>query len=126
MAVDVDRLREAYVRIVPTETAGNAIIGPLNKRAEVVCDPATGKEAHLLEREVVVGAEMRSSTALLSGLGMGIGWGLEHYGKRRSCPITTAQCVATQLEAAAERCQLQKSRIAGRTRLAGLACIERN
>src|SRR6516162_1479121 len=32
VTVDLDRLREPYVGIVPSETAGDAIVGPLNKR----------------------------------------------------------------------------------------------
>src|SRR6516165_2647012 len=103
MAVDVDRLREAYVRIVPTETAGDAIIRPLDEGAEIIGDSSAGKEARLLEREVVVGAEMRSGTTRLAGFGMGISRSLEHHRERRARPIPAAQCVAAQLEAAAER-----------------------
>ena len=87
MAVEVDRRREAYVGIVPGETAGDAIVCPLNERAEIVGEPATGKEARLLEREIVVGAEMRCSTARLSGFGMGICRRLEHHREWRPRPI---------------------------------------
>jgi hypothetical protein len=124
VAVDVERLREAYVSVVPTETPADAVIGPLNERPEIVCDPATGKQAHLLHREVIVGREMWSRSLLLIGRSISKSR-LQHDRKRRAIPIAAAQCVATQLEAAAERGQLEKGGMASRTRLAGLARIER-
>src|SRR6516165_3314132 len=124
VAVDVQRLREAYVRVVPTETPADAIIGPLNERPEIVGDPATGKQAHLLHREVIVGREMRSWSLLLIGRSIGKSR-FQHDREGRAIPIAAAQCVATQLEAAAEGGQLQKGGMASRTRLAGLARVER-
>src|SRR6516165_415511 len=122
VAVDVERLREADVSVVPTETPADAVIGPLNERSEIVGDPATGKQAHLLHREVVVGREMRSRILLLIGRSIGKSR-LQHDRKRRATPIAAAQCVAAQLEAAAERGQLQKSGMTGRAGLPGLACV---
>src|SRR6516165_386860 len=90
VAVDFDRLREPYICIIPTETAGNTIIRPLDERAEIVGEPATSKQTGLLEREIVVGAEMRSGTARLSRLGMGISGRLEHHRERRSRPVASA------------------------------------
>jgi hypothetical protein len=106
VAIDVDRICEPYICIIPSETAEHTIVRPLDERAEVVGDSATGKQAHLLEREVVIGAEMRSGTARLSGLGMGISRCLERHRERWARPIPAAQRVAAQLEAPAERCQL--------------------
>src|SRR6516225_10193370 len=108
MSFDVDRVRVTNISVVPTETAGHAIICPLNECPEIVGDPATGKEARLLEREVVVRAEMRSGAALLSSLGMGISRCLEHHRKRRACPIAAPRRVAPELEAAASRRQLEE------------------
>jgi hypothetical protein len=89
VAVDVERLRKAYVSVVPTETPADAVIGPLNERPEIVGDPATGKQAHLLHREVIVGREMRSRSLLLICLGVGEGR-LQHDRKRRAVPIPAA------------------------------------
>src|SRR5262245_46367131 len=43
VAVDIDRFREAYVRIVPPETAADPIICPLNESADVVGDTPAGE-----------------------------------------------------------------------------------
>ena|SRR6516165_6784472 len=125
VTIDVDRIREPYIYIIPSETAENTIIGPLDERAEVVGDSAAGKQAHLLEGKVVVGAEMRCGSPGLSGLGMGISRCLERHRERRALPIPAAQCVAAQLEASAERVKLPKSSMAGRAGLTGLPRVER-
>src|SRR6516165_3381016 len=112
VAVEVDRLREAYVGVVPTEIPADAVIGPLNKRPEIVGNPATGKPAHLLHREVIVGREMRSRSLRLIGRSISESR-LQHDREWRAIPVAAAQCVATQLEASAERRQLEKSGMAG-------------
>src|SRR6516225_6482961 len=98
MAVDVGRFREAYVRIVPPEAVANAIIRPLNERADIVGDPPAGKEAHLLHNEIVIHAKSGGCAARLSGLGI-CKSRLQHDGKRRALPIAAAQRVAAKLEA---------------------------
>jgi hypothetical protein len=124
VAVDVDRLGEAYIGVVPSETPCDAVIGPLNKRPEIVGDPATGKQAHLLHREVIVGREMRSRSLRLIGRSISESR-LQHDREWRAIPVAAAQCVATQLEAPAERRQLEKSGMAGGARLTGLARVKR-
>src|SRR5215469_562656 len=123
MAVDVDRFREAYIRIVPAKAMTNPVICSLDESAHIVGDPPAGKEAHLLHHEIVVHAKSGGCAALLRGLRIGKG-GLQHHREGRAAPITAAQGVAAELEAPAERGQLQKGGVARRTWLAGLACVE--
>src|SRR6516162_7579548 len=125
VVVELDRLREPYICIIPSETAEHTIIRPLDERSEVVGESSAGKQAHLLEGKVVVGAEMGRGTTRLAGLGMGVCRRLERHRERRARPIPAVQYVAAQLEASAERCELPKSSMAGRARLAGLARVER-
>ena len=113
----------AYVRVVPAEAVGDAVICSLNEGAEIVGDPPAGKEADLLQDKIVVDAKSGCGAARLSGLGIRKSR-LQHDRERRALPIAAAQRVAAELEAAAERRQLQKSGVAGRARLAGLARVE--
>ena len=123
MAVDVDLLRDAYVRIVPGEAVSDAVICSLNEGAEIVGDLTAGKQARLLQDKIVVDAKSGGGAAGLSGLGIRKSR-LQHDCKRRALPIPAVQRVAAELEAAAERGQLQKSGMASRAGLAGLACVE--
>src|SRR5215472_5348775 len=86
VAVDVERLREAYIGVVPTETPADAVIRPLNERPEVFGDPATGKQAHLLHREVIVGRKMRSRSLRLIGRSISESR-LQHDRKRGATPV---------------------------------------
>ena len=123
VAVDFKRFREAYVRIVPAEPVANPIIRPLNERADIVGDPPPGKEAHLLHDEIVVHPKPGGCAPLLSGLCIRKSR-LQHDGKWRALPIPAIQRVTAELEAAAERGQLQKGGMASRAGLAGLARVE--
>src|SRR5216683_3984394 len=78
VSLDVDRIGITNIGIVPAEAAGDTVICPLDERAEIVGEPPAGEEANLLQREVIVGAEMRSSTTFLSGLRMSKSGCLEH------------------------------------------------
>src|SRR5215471_3560495 len=124
VAVDVDLLRDAYVRIVPVEVVLDAIIGSLDEGAEIVGDPPAGEEARLLQGKVVIHPKSGGCAARLSGLGIRKSR-LQHDRKRRALPIPAAQRVAAELEAAAKRRQLQESGMASRAWLPGLAGIER-
>jgi predicted short-subunit dehydrogenase-like oxidoreductase (DUF2520 family) len=124
VAIDVDRFRDADVRIVPVEAVVDAVVGSLDERAEIVGDLATGEEARLLQHKIVVHAKSGCCTAWLSGLRIRKSW-LQHDRKRRTLPIAATQRVTAQLEAAAERRQLPESRMARRTWLSRLTSIER-
>src|SRR5262249_696047 len=100
VAIDVYGLREAYVRVIPSEVMGDAIQRSLNECAYIVSESPTGEEAHLLHDKVVVDTEAGCSTARLSALGIGESR-LQHNCKRRALPIPSAQGVATQFEASA-------------------------
>src|SRR5262249_834199 len=78
VSLDVDRVGVTNIGVVPAEAARNAVVGPLDERAEIVREPPAGEEAHLLQCAVIVCAKMRRSTALLSGLRMGKSRCLEH------------------------------------------------
>src|SRR5271169_2443532 len=82
------------------------------------------KRLHLLHDKVVVHTKAGCGTAWLSTLGIRKSR-LQHDRKRRALPVAAAQSVATQLEATAERGQLQKRRMAGRAGLSGLTRVER-
>src|SRR6516165_11821901 len=123
MAVDVDLLRQAYVRVVPGEAVADPVIGSLDECAEIVGDPPAGKQAHRLHDKVVVHAESGRCAARLSGLGIRKSR-LQHDRERWALPIPATQRVAAQLEAAAERRQLQESSMAGRAWLPGLAGVK--
>ena len=123
MAADTDLIRISDVGIVPAEAPRDPVVCPLDKRAEIVGDPPAGKQAHLLDGEIVVGSEMRGGASLLSDLGVGIGR-LEHDREGRTRPVAAAQGVPAELEAAAERGQLEKGGMTSRARLSGLACVE--
>src|SRR6516164_5818787 len=56
VVVELERLREPYIYIIPSETAENTIIRSLDERAEVVGESSAGIQARLLEGKVVVGA----------------------------------------------------------------------
>jgi hypothetical protein len=49
VAIDVDLLREPYVRIVPGVAMIDPAIGPLDECAEIVGDLTAGEEARLLQ-----------------------------------------------------------------------------
>jgi hypothetical protein len=124
VAPDLDLIGVANVGVVPGEAAAHAVVGPLDEGTEIVSDPAAGEQAHLLQREIVVGCEMRCRAARLIGLSVGEGR-LQHDRKRRPLPVATLQGVAAELEAASKRGQLEKGGVAGGTGLPGLARVER-
>src|SRR5215471_834423 len=124
MAVDIDLLREAYIRVVPMETVGDPVPRSLDEGAEIVGDLTAGEETRLLQDKVVIHPKSGGCAARLSGLGIRKSR-LQHDRKRRALPIPAAQRVAAELEAAAKRRQLQESGMASRAWLPGLAGIER-
>ena len=102
----------------------DAVVGPLDEGTEVVGELAAGKEADLLHRKVVVGAEAGRQAAWLRRLEMRKPR-LQRDGKGRTLPIAPALRVAAELESAAERRQFKKRGMARRTGFAGLPRIER-
>src|SRR5215471_10501344 len=87
MAVDIDLLCDAYVRIVPGEAMADAVPGSLNEGAEIVGDLAAGKEARLLQDKIVVDAKSGRCAARLSRLSIRKGR-LQHDRERRAFPIS--------------------------------------
>jgi hypothetical protein len=120
---EIDLIRVPDIGVVPAKSPRDPIVGSLDERAEIVGDPSAGKKAHLLHGEIIVWSEMGSGAALLPDLGTGIGR-LEHDREGRSLPVTTTQRVTAELEAAAERGQLQKGGMTSRARLPGLTGVE--
>src|SRR5215469_6412876 len=124
MAVDIDLLGEAYVRVVPVETVGDPVPRSLNEGAEIVGDLTAGEKTRLLQDKIVIHPKSGGCAARLCGLSIRKSR-LQHDRKRRALPIPATQGVAAELKAAAKRRQLPKSRMAGRARLSGLASIKR-
>src|SRR5215472_226846 len=124
VAVDVNLLSDAYVRIVPGKAVADAVPRSLNEGAEIVGDLAAGKEARLLQDKIVVDTKSRCCAARLSRLSIRKGR-LQHDCERRAFPISAPQGIAAEFEPPAEWRQLQESRMAGRACLTGLARVER-
>src|SRR5215831_11591344 len=105
MAVEIDLLREAYVRVVPVETVGDPVPRSLNEGAEIVGDLTAGEETRLLQDKIVIHPKSGGCADRLSRLSIRKGR-LQHDRKWRALPIPATQGVAAELKAAAKQRQL--------------------
>jgi hypothetical protein len=124
VATQLDAVRKANVGVVPAEAPGSAIVGRLDEGAGMVGQSPAGEEARLLQREIIVRAEMRRRTLRLRRLGMREGR-LQEHRERRQIGLAAAERIAAELEPAAERRQLRKGGTTARAGQPGLPRIKR-
>src|SRR5215469_14671204 len=64
VAIDVDLLSEAYIRVVPGKSVIDSVVRSLNECAEIVGDLTAGKKTRLLQDKIIIDAKSRYAPRL--------------------------------------------------------------